>query len=463
MNLPTHNLIDQSPIVLKKESANIVPGRLIVTFKKGTNEEEIQMFAKNNCLLDYKELTDCYKTGEYTKREPIFLFELEGLDFEKTSVKRQELLKEDTVYCIDFDHNYELEWYPNDSDIGQQWAVNKINLPGAWDITTGNSQTKVGIIEYDGVHGYHSEIYNNIDGSLGYDYVNSCNYNHSYGSAIHGTMVAGIIGARCNNSYGIAGVCNNVTMVPYVSSLDSNFISALTLASQNGVKIMNCSMGAFNVYAQAVENAISSYNGLLICSAGNYHLGGQNTDSSFHYPSGYNCSNIISVGNSDSSDSRYFTSNYGQTSVDLFAPGTDIYSTIPTNSFGTDTGTSFAAPYVTGVCALLLSKYPCATMSSVKNAVLNNVDTISALSSYCVTGGRLNAYKALYYSDLHSYDYSQYNSVMHVAFCSCGVSSLKPHNLGPSYMSGGMLYRDCIQCGYTKLVGGINSYENPTE
>lgn len=447
------------------EGVNYVPGRLIVTFNKGIELSEISKFAEQNNIIDYNELTDRYEADSYREKEPIFLFHLNEKDYEKMCEKRELLLKSDMVFCVDFDHKHELESYPNDSDITYQWAIDKINLSGAWDIETGNSQTKVGIVEPDAIHGYHSELYDHISTSLSYDFINGCAYNLSNANSTHSTMIAGIIGAKTNNAYGIAGVCHDVTLVCYVASVDSNLISALTTASQNNVKILNCSMGGYNIYCQSLETAIQNYNGLLICSAGSL---GRDTDLSIyqHYPSGYNSSNIISVGGSTQSDTvDFYNSDYGQTTVDVFAPGNNIYSTIPTNSFGSESGSSYAAPYVTGICALLLSKYPCASMSKIKDAVLNNVDIISSLSSYCVTGGRVNAYKTLYYSAPHAYDdyYSQYNSVMHIAYCSCGVSTLQSHNLGSMYMSGGMYYRNCLQCGYTKLVGGINSNEWPTE
>jgi len=447
--------------VSNESTENYAPGRLLLTFKKGTELYQIDDLAHQHNVKNYRELTDRYERGTYKEKEPIFLFYFNDDISSYIQEEKEHLTNNEIVCYVDYDYKYEIESYPNDTDIGYQWAIDNINLSGAWDIETGSSQTRVGIIELDGIHGYHSEIYPNINASLSYDFRNNTSYNLSNGNSVHATMVAGIIGAKGNNNYGITGVCQNVTMISYIAYYDSEIVSAITAASQNDVKILNFSQGGYS-YNNSTKNAIGNYDGLFVCSAGN---SGTNTDLAPHYPSCYECANIISVGNSDSNNNRFFSSNYGVTSVDVFAPGTDIYSTIPTNSFGTDSGTSYSTAYVTGICALLLSKYPCASMAKIKEALLNNVDSISSLSSYCGTGGRVNAFKTLYYSAPHAYAdyYSQYNSVMHVAYCSCGASTLQPHTLGSTYMSGGMYYRNCLQCGYTKLVGGINSYENPTE
>jgi len=145
----------------------------------------------------------------------------------------------------------------------------------------------------------------------------------------------------------------------------------------------------------ALTTAINNYTGLFICAAGN---DGANTDVTPHYPSSSTCTNIISVGASDSTDSIPSFSNRGPISVDLFAPGQSIYSTYPVASgysYASLSGTSMATPMVTGVAALMKSANPNLTTVQIKNGILNNVDTVSTSSGKCVTGGRLNAYKAI--------------------------------------------------------------------
>lgn len=283
-----------------------------------------------------------------------------------------------------------------------QWAIDDIELGKAWEISTGSSSVLVGIID-NGVRGTHEDLSSNINSSLSTissttSYTDSLNDLHG-----HGTHIAGIIGADGSNSVGIAGVCWDVNLVSlrggYISGgkvyINNEEISEfLEYATDNNISILNISYGSYN-YDSDLLSDLSDYNGLVVCSAGN---DGYNTDLSghHHYPSGYDLSNIISVGSSTSSDLVSSTSNYGQDTVDLFAPGTEIKSTMKNSDsdYANWSGTSMAAPYVTGVAALLKSINPNLTPAQIKSAILSNVDSISSMSDKCVSGGRLNAYKA---------------------------------------------------------------------
>ena len=120
-----------------------------------------------------------------------------------------------------------------------------------------------------------------------------------------------------------------------------------------------------------------------------------NIDNTSKYPASYNLSNMIVVGSIDINNDKALTSNYGSSTVDLFAPGVGIYSTVPTDTYDYKSGTSMAAPYVTGVAALIKSIRPQLSSLEIKKLILNNVDIISNLTGLCKTGGKLNAYKAL--------------------------------------------------------------------
>lgn len=220
----------------------------------------------------------------------------------------------------------------------------------------------------------------------------------------HGTAVTGIIGATTNNNLGIAGVAQ-VKM----SILDRNdFIGSLSYAANNNISIINASYyvlnsdgspASYNVQSAA---AIQNYSGLLICAAGNDNI---NLDETPYYPAAYDFDNVISVAASDEDEELYTYyengkrkgSNYGATKVDLAAPGDYVYTTSATaeNGYSSPSGTSMAAPYVTGVAALLKSKYPGMDAKAIKDYILSNVDVIPALADKVETGGRLNAYKAL--------------------------------------------------------------------
>ncbi|MFM6310991.1 MAG: S8 family serine peptidase, partial [Dolichospermum sp.] len=131
---------------------------------------------------------------------------------------------------------------------------------------------------------------------------------------------------------------------------------------------------------------------LFIAAAGNST---NNNDTNPFYPASYNLANIISVASTTRTDSLSSFSNYGLTSVDLGAPGSDIYSTIPGNSYGIKSGTSMATPHVTGAAALLWSQNPTWTAQQVKNTLMNTGDSIAALAGKTVSGKRLNVFNAL--------------------------------------------------------------------
>jgi Ca2+-binding RTX toxin-like protein len=120
------------------------------------------------------------------------------------------------------------------------------------------------------------------------------------------------------------------------------------------------------------------------------------------YPAGYNLANIVSVASTTRTDSLSYFSNYGLTSVDLGAPGSDIYSTTPGNTYSTYSGTSMATPHVTGAAALLWSQNPTWTVQQIKTTLMNTGDSLSSLAGKTVSGKRLNIYNALASANLPS-------------------------------------------------------------
>lgn len=238
-----------------------------------------------------------------------------------------------------------------------------------------------------------------VDDFVGWDFVN--NDNNPYDDFGHGTHVAGIIGAEGDNGIGLSGVTWEVQMVAlkFIDANNEGFMSdaiaALNYAVNNDIPISNHSWGN-EEYCLAMESAIqnaATQNHLLVAAAGN--LGLDNDLNTSVYPASYSLTNIISVAATDKNDNRLPASNYGRLSVDLGAPGSGIFSCLPNNDYGTQSGTSLAAPYVTGACALLLEKHPSLSHLALKNEVLNTVDPIAALNGQTVTGGRLNLSRLL--------------------------------------------------------------------
>ena len=125
-----------------------------------------------------------------------------------------------------------------------------------------------------------------------------------------------------------------------------------------------------------------------------------NTDALPHYPASYDLPNVVAVAATHDRDGRVAYSNYGARSVDLGAPGQSIYSTVPVtpwepSGLGTNSGTSMAAPHVSGAAALVLSRFPDLNYRQVKQRLLYGSDPVKSLAGVTVTGGRLNAFTAL--------------------------------------------------------------------
>jgi subtilisin family serine protease len=145
----------------------------------------------------------------------------------------------------------------------------------------------------------------------------------------------------------------------------------------------------------AIERA-NAANILFVAAAGNGGSDGvgDNNDNTPHYPSNYTNANIIAVASITSSGARSSFSNYGATSVDIGAPGSGIYSTLPTkqngSTYGSYSGTSMATPHVTGGAALYAATHPGASAAVVKSAILSSAVPTASLNGRCVSNGRLN-------------------------------------------------------------------------
>lgn len=240
-----------------------------------------------------------------------------------------------------------------------------------------------------------------IDDSNGWDFVNS-DRNPSDDHR-HGTHVSGIIAADQNNTEGISGMLDGAKILPCKilnssnSGLTSNLIAATAYARLLGMPIMNLSLQNYPFSNSLdAEFRACEQTGILLCiCAGNQ---GVNNDTTPNYPSSYTHANIIAVGNHDPTDRRYTTSNYGMTQVDLFAPGTNIFSTILGTSYGYMTGTSMATPYVTAVAAAIKSLHPNWSAAEIKACILSSCTERYFYYGICGSGGRLNAASAVAYA-----------------------------------------------------------------
>jgi subtilisin family serine protease len=161
-----------------------------------------------------------------------------------------------------------------------------------------------------------------------------------------------------------------------------------------GANVISNSWGG-SQYSQALKDAIDASGAVVVCAAGN---SGVNTDSKPQYPSAYTSSNIMAVAATDSNDNLASFSNYGVASVDIGAPGVNIRSTYKGGQFKYLTGSSMATPFVSGVAGLVKALYPGMSNSEIKNRILSSVDKLSSLNGKVLSGGRVNAARALGYS-----------------------------------------------------------------
>jgi len=249
--------------------------------------------------------------------------------------------------------------------------------------------------------GIDNDASGKTDDVRGWDWVN--NDNDPTDDHGHGTNVTSIMVALRDNGIGTAGLVSGAKILVCKilnasnGGLTSHLIAATTYARQRGVRLMNLSLQnyPYNSSLDAEFTACQSAGIVLCICAGNQ---GVNNDTTPNYPSSYTHANIISVGNHDRTDQRWSGSNYGAVSVDLFAPGREIYGTGLGTGYSNYTGTSQATPAVTAVCAQLLALNPTWTPAEVKAAILGSVVARPAYAGICTTGGRLNALDALAYS-----------------------------------------------------------------
>jgi len=308
----------------------------------------------------------------------------------------------------------------------------------AWDAGfTGSNSVFIGIVD-EGIDVNHPDLKANIwvnpydipgdgidnDGNGYIDDVNGWDFYSNDATVYdggtgdrHGTHVAGTVGGVGGNGIGVAGVSWNVTMIStkflgsdggYISGAVKSLDYLTDLKARHGLNIVasNNSWGGGG-YSTALHEAIlrgAKSDILFVAAAGN---SGVDTDVSANYPSNYSTlvgtrsvtaasyEAVISVAALTSSGSLASFSNYGATTVDLAAPGASINSTLPGNTYGGMSGTSMAAPHVSGAIALYAAAHPTASASQIRAAILGSTRATASLAGKTVTGGRLDVAAAL--------------------------------------------------------------------
>lgn len=407
----------------KKPATRTVPGDVLVGFRSDVSPGQQQKILKEAGLDEKKSWAKIHGSLAHTATGDV------------TAVIAK-LQQDPRVRYAEPNFVITADALPNDPSFGNTWGLNNtgqtingapgtpdadIDAPEAWNVTTGSPNVTVAVID-TGVDWSHpdlaSQIWINpgencagcrndgidndhngfVDDWHGWDFAN--NDNNPTDDHGHGTHVAGTIGAAGNNGTGVAGVNWNVRIMPVKflnaqgSGTDANAVSAVLYAAQNGADVMNNSWASTD-YSQALADAINvadQHGALFVAAAGN---NGTNNDSTPTYPASYSMPNVMSVAATDNTDNLAFFSNTGRQSVDLGAPGVDIYSTWMGGGYQYESGTSMATPHVSGAAALAKAAFPSASAVGLKALLLGTVDPKSPLATTTSSGGRLNVGNAV--------------------------------------------------------------------
>ena len=348
---------------------------------------------------------------------------IEAAETENDIVEQMTMSIEETGSCtmVRPDSIYEANAVPNDTNYADQWGLEKIGAPEAWNSRTDASTVLVAVLD-TGVNYDHIDLNQNLwvnpDETPGDGVDNDGNgiEDDVYGMASiggnvsgnsmddngHGSHCAGIIGAAGNNRRLVSGVTwkAKVMALKFLDSEGSGFVSdavtCLRYAEDHGVKIVNCSFGqsgTFDDYLYIQMKKMSQQGTIFACAAGNAKAGEspRDNDEFPFYPCNYSVDTIVSVAATDQNDALANFSYYGAQNVDIAAPGVNIYSTVlGSYGLGYKSGTSMATPHVTGALALLMAHYPGDTPAQIIDRLYAAAEPVPALAGKVRTGARLS-------------------------------------------------------------------------
>ena len=435
-------LFPYSPSSAQEPSGNPEFRKIIVKFKDGyahKKQRHLSLGGKGNKIITALQNLD------------LEVWDLgENLQVGKRTFFSQEALlsylnaQPEIAYAVPDHKVYLAETEPNDPHFSKQWALqntgqnvcpegNSTHATQVWDIQKDCGEVVIGIID-SGIDWTHEDLVDNIwqnlaedadgdghtlekignewvldpgdlngmdedgngypDDLIGWDFVNDDN--NPMDDEGHGTHVAGIIGAKSNNSVGVAGICweSQLLALKGLNEQGTGFVSillkALDYALEKGVKISNNSWTLLGNDNRALYEAIQTAEKaghLFVAASGN---NSQNIDQDLVYPASYDLPNILTVSASNCKDQPIELTNYGIQSVDIFAPGEGIFSTALNQQYEYKSGTSMAAPFVTGAAALILQANPQFTYEALKGKIVLNTREAPNLTGKCKTNGVLD-------------------------------------------------------------------------
>jgi hypothetical protein len=428
-----------------------VPGNAIILLSTGTQVEKV---IAQNYLIDGNPSGLQLKKA-LSKSMNIWLLEFDSGTDENKMLRK--LNGTSGVVFAQFNHYLkERVTVPTDTYFSSMWALDNtgqsggtvdadIDAPEAWDITTGGitslGDTIVVAVIDGGFQLSHTDLnfwknYGEISGNGidddGNGYIddrngwNALNSNGTINSSSHGTHVTGTVGAKGNNASGTTGVSWNVKVMPVVGSTsqESEAVEAYSYVRDNRL-LYNQTNGAKGAFVVATNSSFGvdqgqpasypiwcamydSLGAVGILSAGATANQNWNIDVVGDIPTSCASNYLISVTNTTRTDVKYSGAGYGATTIDIGAPGTTIYSTVPTSTWSQSSwvGTSMATPHVAGTiglmyaaaCPQFITDYksdPAGKALLMFQYLMNGADVLTSLNGLCVSNGRLNAYNAL--------------------------------------------------------------------
>jgi len=391
-------LLLNSSFVLAANGQGRVPGRVLVKFKDGSaqNDVNLQIRGNNATVVDKIKALD------------ILVLKVPESAEDKVA---NTLSKNPRVEYAEPDYYAQALWTPNDTYFGNQWGLNNtgqkvlgvvgvvdadIDAVEAWDVTKGG--VKVAILD-TGIDNNHEDLAGQV--ILSKDFTGSASgTNDLYG---HGTHVAGIVAAVTGNGMGVAGVCPNCKLLNIKVLNDSGYgayswvASGITWAADNGAKVINMSLGG-SASSKTLEKAVNYAWGKSVVLVG---AAGNSGNQSKTYPGAY--TNVIAVAATDNKDKKASFSEYGSKWVDIAASGVNVFSTFPNHKYALKkalnydygSGTSMSTPMVSGVAGLVWSIPSYGTSATaVRARIESTADHIAGTGTYW-SAGRVNAFNAV--------------------------------------------------------------------
>ncbi|MDQ2086818.1 S8 family serine peptidase [Herbivorax sp. ANBcel31] len=333
--------------------------------QKNNLEEQLMEYIGDISLVEYPDKYDCIETA-ITSLENILI---------------------ENGFNVNYiEPNYTVKSFEDDTTsmhINQRWYYNMINIPDAWNITTGSKDIKIAVLD-TGIDYTHQSLEEIVDTELGRTYVG----NDMMDDAGHGTHIAGTIASYGN----ISGIMKEATLIP-IKVLDEDGLGSsfdvqrgIFYASSINADVINMSFGG-EYYSRGIRDACNyaySRDSVLVSATGNEGV------SDFMYPASYD--SVIAVGAIDANKERPNFSNYGE-KLELVAPGTFIYSTIPENNYTHDSGTSIAAPQVSAIAGLMRSLDKDISSYDIRNILIETAQDIG--EKYYFGYGIVDAHAAL--------------------------------------------------------------------